>query len=261
MTVYLDIVFLLNYVIDFLIILTLGITLKYRIKIKRIVFSSLLGSLSLLILFVNLNNFSMLLFKLFISFILVVTAYGFKSISFTIKNIIYFFFISIIYGGFLYFIIDNFTFKSNGLTFIKTNTDLNIGLLVIISPIILYIYIKQIHSRYKVNLRTEVSVFIDRECIKLNGFIDTGNTLKEPYGGKDVMITNNIKIKNKIESNNYILIPCESVNGHSFIKGAKFEKVIINKKEFNNIVIAYTSVPIKIDGIDIILNGRMIENV
>jgi len=261
MIIYIDELFLLNFIIDFLILLTESMTLKYVINIKRIIISALLGSVSLLVLFIPLNNITLLIFKIVISTLLVVSSFGFKSISFTIKNILYFFFISIIYGGFLYFIKDNFTLKSNGLIFFDNEININIFILVIFSPIILYIYIKQIHNRYKINLRTKVIININNKPVILNGFIDTGNTLKEPYGGKDVMITNNKLIKETIENNNYLLIPCITIKGSSYIKGSKFNNVIIGDKTFDNIVIAYTDEKIKIDNIDIILNQNMIGEI
>lgn len=261
MTIYIDELFLLNFIIDFLILLTESITLKYVVNIKKIIISALLGSVSLLVLFIQMNNITLLLFKIIISILLVTCSFGFKSISFTIKNILYFFFISIIYGGFLYFIKDNFTLKTNGLIFFDNEVNINIFILVIFSPIILYIYIKQIHNRYKINLRTKVVINVEDKEILLNGFIDTGNTLKEPYGGKDVMITNNIIIKNIIERSNYLLIPCTTIKGRTFIKGSKFNDVLIENKKFDNVVIAYTNEKIKIDNIDIILNQNMIGDI
>ena len=47
MTVYIDLVILLNYFFDFLILLTVNITLKRNINIKKIFLTSLIGELSL----------------------------------------------------------------------------------------------------------------------------------------------------------------------------------------------------------------------
>ena len=121
--------------------------------------------------------------------------------------------------------------KTNGLIFFDNEVNINIFILVIFSPIILYIYIKQIHNRYKINLRTKVVINVEDKEILLNGFIDTGNTLKEPYGGKDVMITNNMIIKNIIERSNYLLIPCTTIKGRTFIKGSKFNDILIENKK------------------------------
>lgn len=258
MVIYLDVVFLLNFVIDFLILLTLSIAFKYNANIFRIIVSSLFGSLSLLVLFINLNNIELFLLKVLISFIMVYISFGFKNIKYVFKNIIYFFFISIMYGGFLYFIINNINIKNIGLSFIKRNTDINIFALVIISPIILYTYIKMIHNRYNVNLRRSVSIFINNKEIKLNGFIDTGNNLRNPYNNDYVMITSNKVIKEYIEKSSYVLIPFKSIDSEGFLKTKKFKKVIIDGKIYSNISIAYLDDVIKIDGIDIILNNNMI---
>ena len=88
MTIYIDELFLLNFIIDFLILLTESITLKYVVNIKKIIISALLGSVSLLVLFIQMNNITLLLFKIIISILLVTCSFGFKSIAFTIKNIL-----------------------------------------------------------------------------------------------------------------------------------------------------------------------------
>ena len=48
MTIYIDLVILLNYFFDSLILLTVNTTLKRNISLKKILFVSLLGELSLL---------------------------------------------------------------------------------------------------------------------------------------------------------------------------------------------------------------------
>lgn len=258
MTIYLDEVFLLNLIIDYLILLTESITLKYNVKMKKIILSSLFGSFTLIVLFINLNKIELFLIKLIISIIMNIIAYSYKDIKYTLKNIIYFYFISIIYGGFLYFLINNFKYENIGLSFIKRNSDINIFSLLIISPIILYCYIKMIHNKYNIVLRRKVSVFIKNKEIKLNGYIDTGNNLKNIYDNTYVMITNNKLIKNYIDKSNYVYIPYKTIDKEGLMKTKRFKKVIIDGKLYQNISIGYIDNIIKIDGIDIILNNNMI---
>ena len=261
MTIYIDEVLVLNFIIDFLILITLSITLKHKTKVRYIILSSLIGSLSILVLFIKFNNICLFLYKLIISFLMVIMAFGFKNIIYTIKNIIYFLFISIIYGGFLYFVINNTSFKINGLTFIKSNTDINIMFLVIVSPLILYLYIKMMHKRYNLDLKVKVDIIIDNIKVSLNGFIDTGNSLKEPYSGKDVMISSNKYIKKYIDKNKFIFVPYESIKGNGLLKVSKFKKVFINNSLYEDVLIGYTEEKIKIDDVEILLNKNMIGDI
>lgn len=258
MTIYLDLIFLLNFIIDFLIIVTESIVLKNNTKFIKLVLSSLVGSLSLVILFINFDTIFLFIIKLFISIIMVLIAFGYKNIKYVLTNVIYFLFISILYGGFLYFIIYNINYKNYELSFVKNNFDINLIFLVILSPVILYIYIKQIKEKYKISLRVKVSVYINSKEIILNGFIDSGNNLKDPYKNRDVMITDSKEIKNYILKSQYILIPYETIGKKGFLKASLLKKVIVDDKVYNDILIAFMEEKIKIDGIDIILNNSMI---
>ena len=131
MTVYIDLVCIINFIYDFLIILTVSFTLKRNRKIYYYILSSLIGVLSIFLLFLKINNIVLFLLKILISIIMVIVAFGYKSIKYTISNIIYFYMTSIILAGFLYLI------KGNNFNF-----NLNYIVLLIIGPIILFIYYK-----------------------------------------------------------------------------------------------------------------------
>ena len=107
MTVYIDLVCIINFIYDFLILLTVSFTLKRNRKIYYYILSSLIGVLSIFLLFLKINNIVLFLLKILISVIMVIVAFGYKSIKYTISNIIYFYITSIILAGFLYLIKGN----------------------------------------------------------------------------------------------------------------------------------------------------------
>ena len=91
MTVYIDLVCIINFIYDFLILLTVSFTLKRNRKIYYYILSSLIGVLSIFLLFLKINNIVLFLLKILISVVMVIVAFGYKSIKYTISNIIYFF--------------------------------------------------------------------------------------------------------------------------------------------------------------------------
>lgn len=72
MKVYLDLIIIINFFYDFLIISATSTLLKRNIKVVRIILSSILGELSLLTLFISLDKLVLILFKVILSIIMVV---------------------------------------------------------------------------------------------------------------------------------------------------------------------------------------------
>ena len=102
-----------------------------------------------------------------------------------------------------------FSYKNTGLVFYFKGLSINYIFLFISSPIILYIYIKEskmfkeIHNNiYKVKLEVENKIY------ELNGFMDTGNNLVDPYFYKPIILINK-----KINSKKIIIVPCSVVLG------------------------------------------------
>ena len=56
MKVYLDLVMFINFFLDFLLLLGVSIILKRNASIKRVILGSFFGGISILILFIPMNN-------------------------------------------------------------------------------------------------------------------------------------------------------------------------------------------------------------
>ena len=68
--IYIDELIILNFIIDFLILKTTSSILKLNVKNSRLIISSIVGEISLLYLFINLNNIELTLFKILIGVIM-----------------------------------------------------------------------------------------------------------------------------------------------------------------------------------------------
>ncbi len=143
----------------------------------------------------------------------------------------------------------------------SSTTDMSISYLFILlsSPIILYIYTKGM-KKYKLKTTTfyNVDIYLKNKILKLTGFMDTGNTLLDPYKKRKVIITKNKEIKEYINENNFFLVPYESVSTHGLLKCIKVDKIYIESLGLKrNIVIGFTE-DFKIDA-DCILNYLLME--
>ena len=83
MIVYIDLVFLINFILDLLLLLTINIALKRYSKIKRLILGALFGSISLLYLFIPLNQVLLFIFKIVMSIIMCIIAFGYKNFKYT----------------------------------------------------------------------------------------------------------------------------------------------------------------------------------
>ena len=250
MTIYVDGLLFLNFFFDFILLMTTSIILKRNVTIFRIILGAFIGSLSILVLFLKINSIELFLIKLYLGFLMCIVSFGYKNIKNFLINFFSFYLISIILGGFLYYMNLEFSYKHSGLLFYYKGVSINIIIICIISPIILYIYIRQVKLyKYKINNFYKVNIYNDRQIIHLNGYMDSGNTLT--FKGKFVIISN---IKNNFKNKKYY-IPYSTTCGSSLLEAVKIKKVEIKGLgTFEDIYLGFS------DNLkyEVLLNGGMI---
>lgn len=240
MKIYLEFIFIINYLLDYMILYGTKRILKINTNIIRIYIGSLVGSLSTFLLFIKINNINLFLIKIIISTIMILIS--FKRINF-FKNIFYFYLISIIIGGTIY-LID-----------LKSNYYLQLTLIVIITPIIIFIFGKEI-KKYKESIKNKylVEIKYKNKTYKLEGFIDTGNRLISPIKKESVILVNL-----KINSKELIYVPYKALNTNGIIPCIKPDKIIIDNIEVNNCLIGLAKDKFEINGLNCILPNKLKE--
>ena len=238
MKVYLDIVFLLNFIFDFVSILGTSIILKRNTNIIRIILGSILGELTCISLFIRFNTISLIIFKIVISILIIFIVFNFNNIRYFTTNLYYFYLIELILGGFLYVI-------NNHNIFIK----------ILLGLIFIYFFIKNI-KKLKLNHNKYLSIKLDinNNTYKLNAFLDTGNKLKDPYFNSPIIIINN---KYNLEGN--ILVPYNTCSNKGILKCIKGSNLYVNDKKINKKFLIGLSNNINLDGEDCIFNEELME--
>ena len=223
MTIYIDLVILLNYFFDSLILLTVNTTLKRNISLKKILFVSLLGELSLLGFLLS-NKYLLILLKLEISLILNILTFKYKDIFYTVTNVLYFYMVSIILGGFIYYL------KLNNLSYF---------FILLLVPLILYLYIKQnLNMKTTINKTYPLTIYFpNKRKLSLTGFVDTGNKLRDPVTKKWVVLVNKKLLQGVIRIRTPIYVPYHSLNNKGLVECIKPEKLVIEGKEYTNFLI------------------------
>ena len=181
-----------------------------------------------------------------------IVCFGYKSLRGFFIDIGCFYMVSILLGGFLYFLNITFFYKQKGLVFFNDGISVNALFLVIVSPVILYFYIKQVKMfKQKIAYSFKTNIYIGRKVLNLNGYLDSGNTLC--YKNRPVILTN---IENNFR-NKKIYIPYIVIGGSGLLECIKVRKVeVIGIGVFENVYLGFNK-DFKLAGADVLLNGLM----
>lgn len=257
MKVYLDLVFFINFFFDLLLLCAVKIVLKRTVKFYRLVLGSLFGGLSIFLLFVKINNIELFAFKILISLIMLLIAFGYKNIRYYFKNFVSLYIISIFLGGFLYLLNVEFSYKQKGIIFFHNGLSINIIFIIILSPVIIYIYIKE-NKILKTEYRNYfiVKIIDDNQEFVLNGYLDTGNNLVDPITKRVVILVDKKLIAPLIHIHSPIFVPFRALNTKGIIECIKVSEVFVNDKRIDNVLIGLSD-EFKMDNIECILNNRM----
>lgn len=261
MKIYLDLIFFLNFSFDFLLLLSVSVMLKRNTKIKRLILGSLVGSISIFVLFIDMGNFGLFCFKIFISLLMIVATFNYNNLKAFITNLAYLYFTSIVLGGFLYFLNLEFSYKNEGMIFYNNGLSINALILIVLSPLALYFYVKQ---NKVINHRLKHIYTIDmyyKNCVyKYRGYLDTGNKLYDQYKKRPIVLLYDKKIDTKIKDGEYIMVPYKTLNNTSLLRCIKIDKLVLdNKKIISNVLIGLSNEKFYIDEVDMILHNDLIK--
>lgn len=212
MKVYLDLIIVINFIYDFLILSSVSVLLKRNAKLFKVLISAFLGEISFITLFIPIDKTLLMILKLLLSICMVLITFGRKNF---LENIFYFYVITVILGGTSYLL--------GGDKYI-----INVVLMAVVSPIIIYLYIKSIREhKAKMESIYDVIIIDGENTYKLNGYLDTGNKLIDPITKYPVIMVSKDLL---LESNKVFYVPYNVVNASSVLKCVKVDKVLIDNK-------------------------------
>lgn len=250
--VYVDILVLEDLLLNYTILLGVGILLNRITNFKKIFLSSVVGLIPLIFLFLNISKILLFLILIIFSLFMSIISFNYKDIIYTIKNIIYMYSISIFLAGSIYLINTNFFYQVD-------NYIISVIILVLLSPIITYIYIKSIHTlKNNYSNYYPIDIYLrDKPKVTINTYLDTGNKLTDPYKNRPIIIIDKKKID--ITSEKIILVPYNTIDNHSLMKCIKPNKIYIKGVgEVKKVLIGLID-EVGIEGADGILNQALIE--
>lgn len=253
MTIYLDVVFIENLVMNLSIILSEAILLNSLNKLIRKIGSALFATAYyiLTLIFPKLSGF-----QVFVGILIILIAFRPRNLKLLIKQVFLFYFINFVFAGTSFALMcafnkDKFSIF-NGV--VIGNFDVFKVFLAGIIAIIMLTYFFRKRSKH---VFKDVVISISGKVKEIRLLLDTGNLLREPYTGKPVMIVEKSALKNVIDEELFndlekmlkggeiipdgmFLIPYRSLgNSLGFLLGIKPDFVTLKKngKKFCNVVI------------------------
>lgn len=253
MTIYLDVVFIENLVMNLSVILSEAVLLNSLNKLIRKIGSALIATVYyiLTLIFPKFSGF-----QVFVGILIIFIAFRPRNLKLLIKQVFLFYFINFVFAGTSFALICAFNKGKfsifNGV--VVGNFSVFKVFLAVIIAIIMLIYFFRKRSKH---VFKDVVISISGKVKEIRLLLDTGNLLREPYTGKPVMIVEKSALKNVIDEELFndlekmlkggeiipdgmFLIPYRSLgNSLGFLLGIKPDFVTLKKngKKFCNVVI------------------------
>ena len=222
MTVYLDVIFLENIVINYIILYVTGLISKSKIKQNKLLLGALIGAIySIIYYLLKLKIYSSFIIKIILSIVIIYVSFNSNNYKDLLKKVLLFYLTSFVFGGATIAIIymansQNITILNGVLVGNYTIKTILIG--VIIAYFTILIAFKIIKNKIsKKDLICDISVRLDNKNIKTKALIDTGNMLKEPITNLPVIVMEHTLL--------YDVIPKDILNNTEKILGGDFSKI------------------------------------
>jgi stage II sporulation protein GA (sporulation sigma-E factor processing peptidase) len=206
-----------------------------------------------------MNNILLLFFKVIISVVLSIIVFGYKDLKYTLKNILYFYLVSMLLGGAIEFLRNQFRFRNNGVVFIDNGLGLSYIIIFVLGLYVFFNYIKcfkDLKNNYSNYYKC--IIYYEDSSIVVNAFLDTGNKLKDPYSNKSIVLIDKEKICD-LNVRSPVYVPYNSLNNHGLLTCYNGFKLEIDGLFFDKFLIGVSDEKFYMDGIDCILNNSVLE--
>lgn len=222
MTIYIDVVFLENLVMNSIILIATGIILKKKLKWIRILLASSLGAIYTIIGYISvLEIYSNLMLKIILSILIIYIAFNSQTVKQLWKDVLIFYLTSFVFGGvafaLIYVVKPQDILMKNGL-FLGTYPLKTVLLAAIVAFIVIIAAFAIVKTKFsKKDMFCDVEVELNNKKIKTRAMIDTGNLLKEPITNTPVIVLEHTLL--------YECVPKEILDNLENILGGELVKI------------------------------------
>ncbi|MEE1019543.1 MAG: sigma-E processing peptidase SpoIIGA [Acutalibacteraceae bacterium] len=268
-TVYADVMFIVNLIVNYLLLLSVSGIVHNRPPFWRLLISAAIGAAaSFVILLPPMNFFVNILIKAALCLIMTATAFPIKNIKSLLRHAAWLLFITFSYCGIVTAIVMRLKPKMIHINNMAVYADLS-PLLLIISTAVCYLAVKGIILvAAKVRPREDfytLEIFRGNHSIKCTALLDTGCNLHDLFSGSPVIVLEQDLALSLIPQrvaalgndgadsicenmrNGIRLIPYSAIGGKGMMQAYMPDKVIISQKnksrELHDITVAVSKEP------------------
>lgn len=195
MTVYLDVVFLENVVINYIILYATSIISKVKIKQIKLLLGSLFGATYSIVYYIlELKIYTNFIVKIILSIVIIYISFNPKDFKELIKQIMLFYLVSFVFGGaaisIIYMVNSHDITIQNGVLVGKyTIRTILLGIITAYFTVIVAGKIISNKVKFtKKDMICNISVEIEGKKLETKAMYDTGNLLKEPISNTPVIV-------------------------------------------------------------------------
>ena len=205
MKIYLDIVLLENFIMNYIIIFSTAIISRSKISNLKFFVASIFASLYSVINYIyNIRTFQNFFIKIIVSVIIVLIAFENYKIKMFLKKLILFYLVSFTFGGIAFMLLflinpSNIIIKNGILTGTYPVKVTILGGIIGFCIICCVSFVIKDRLKKK-SMLCDLEIFYKGKCKNLKTMIDTGNLLKEPISQTDVIIVEKNSLKEMVES-------------------------------------------------------------
>ncbi|MBR5223085.1 MAG: sigma-E processing peptidase SpoIIGA [Clostridia bacterium] len=276
MIVYADVLIFLNLIINYFLLLAVSKILKKTPKTRWVVLSAFVGALSSLYIFLPQTSFLIeTLFKIAVSMLMSIIAFGFKGVKAYIKSVLLLFGITVGFGGLMYAVW--LTFSPNGMVINNSVVYFDISLIALIGFTVAgYIIFSVLFRIFSKNAplaqRCDITLFVNNKNATLTAIIDTGNSIEDAFSmGEIIIVDKSVAIKlfecedfqiNLKTKSRYRMLPCMTVSGADVLEGLRCDSAEVKYKNqsitLNRPILAISKTPLP-DGSNALINPKILN--
>ncbi len=278
--IYADVLFIINTYVTYILLFTTAFLAKEKVSRLRLVFSSFVGGgYSFIILLGEINLFFSLFLRLVVASVFVFVGFKIRNKRHFFKLYALFFLTNFIFAGIILALW--YTFSPTSLYFNSGVLYLDINSLSLITlSAICYLIIKAISAFLEFKTPRgrifNVTLTLSEKEISLRGFLDTGNSLKDPFSGESVLIVSEKSIESiakidfrgdemqTIQGRAIRFIPCNTVSSSFLMPVFRVDKIKIDsvEKSFEkkDVLVGITKETLKNGEYDILLCDDIFED-
>ena len=178
MTIYIDVLFLENLILNSIILYATAIISKIKIKHWKIIISSIMGSVYVVIYYIfRIDLYINIISKVFISILMNYIAFSPKSFKLLLKDVLLFYLVSFVFGGAalgMIYIVNSNNINIKDGVILENYTLKTIFIGVVLAFLISILSFKMVkHKIGKKDMFCSIIIKLNKKKVKIRAMIDT----------------------------------------------------------------------------------------